>query len=109
VVHHKLGAGRDYLRMTIDRIPLAAGGELTINVKPGIGGVELLSAGQKIETNVAFEYVRQGTELRSTFALKEQHGLRVVPSTFITGNVLKVSRINTLFGDPISSTLVEAE
>ena len=109
VVHHKLGAGRDYLRMTIDRIPLAAGGELTINVKPGIGGVELLSAGQKIETNVAFEYVRQGTELRSTFALKEQHGMRVVPSTFITGNVLKVSRINTLFGDPISSTLVEAE
>jgi len=91
VVHHKLGAGRDYLRMTIDRIPLAAGGELTINVKPGIGGVELLSAGQKIETNVAFEYVRQGAELRSTFALKEEHGMRVVPSTFITGNVLKVS------------------
>jgi hypothetical protein len=31
-----------------------------------------------------------------------------VPSTFITANQLKVSRINTLFGDSLSSKLVQA-
>ena len=106
-VDNKIGAGRDYLRMTIDGIPLAAGGDLTINVKPGIGGVELISDGQEIKATVAFEYVRRGAELKSSFQLKEQNGVRVVPSTFITANVLKVSRINTLFGDPLSSTLVK--
>jgi hypothetical protein len=98
-VHNKLGAGKDHLRISIDGIPLVAGGEVKINVKPGIGGVELVSAGQEIKATVSFEYVRRGTELNSKFELKEQNGLRVVPSTFITANQLKVSRINTLFGD----------
>ena len=94
--------------MSIDRIPLAAGGELTVNVKPGIGGVEVVSAGQKIDAMVTFDYQKGRTELRSRFPLAEQNGLRVAPSTFITANVLKVSRINMLFGDPLSSTLVQA-
>jgi hypothetical protein len=107
-VHNKLGAGKDHLRISIDGIPLVAGGEVKINVKPGIGGVELVSAGQEIKATVSFEYVRRGTELKSKFELKEQNGLRVVPSTFITANQLKVSRINTLFGDSLSSKLVQA-
>ena len=83
-VHNKLGAGKDHLRISIDRVPLSAGGELKINIKPGIGGVELVSAGQEINATMSFEYARRGTELKSKFELKEQNGLRVVPSTFIT-------------------------
>jgi hypothetical protein len=107
-VHHKLGVGKDHLRMSIDSIPLTAGGELKINVKPGIGGVELVAAGQVIHSTVSFDYVRRGVSLSSRYEVKGQNGLRVVPSTFITGNQLKVSRINTLFGDSLSSTLVKA-
>jgi hypothetical protein len=107
-VYNKLGAGKDYLRVSVDGIPLVAGAEVKINVKPGIGGIELVSAGQEIKATVSFEYVRRGTELKSKFELKEQNGLRVLPSTFITANQLKVSRINTLFGDSLSSKLVQA-
>jgi hypothetical protein len=107
VVHNKLGAGRDYLRLTIDGIPLAGGGEVKINVKPGIGGVELTSAGQPINAKVEFDYLRRGARLRSAFELKEKDGLRFVPSTFITANELKVSRIDTLFGDALESRLVK--
>jgi LGFP repeat/Concanavalin A-like lectin/glucanases superfamily len=107
-VDNKLGAGEDHLRISIDRIPLAAGGDLKINIKPGIGGVELVSAGQEIRATVSFEYVRRGTELKSKFELKDQNGVRIVPSTFITANQLKVSRINALFGDSLSSKLVQA-
>ncbi len=106
-VHHKLGVGRDHLRMSIDRIPLAAGGELTINVKPGIGGVELVSAGQVIKATVVFDYLRHDTRLNSRFQLEEQGGVRIAPSTFVTANALKVSRINTLFGSPLSTQLLK--
>jgi hypothetical protein len=34
--------------------------------------------------------------------------VRIVPSTFITDNRLKVSRIATLFGDSVSSRLIDA-
>ena len=107
-VDNKLGAGRDHLRVTIDGIPLAAGGELEINVKPGIGGIELVASGQPIRATVSFDYVRRGAALSSRFELNGQDGVRIVPSTFITDNRLKVSRIATLFGDSVSSRLVDA-
>jgi hypothetical protein len=107
-VHNQLGAGRDHLRIAMNGIPLAAGGEVQINVKPGIGGVELVSAGQPIRATVTVDYVRRGTRLSSKFNLAGQDGLRVVPFTVITNNELKVSRIDTLFGDSLSSTLLAA-
>jgi hypothetical protein len=107
-VHNMLGAGQDYLRISVDNIPLPAGGEVRINVKPGIGGVELVAAGQLIQATVTFDYVGMGVALSSRFGVQEHDGLRFVPSTFITGNQLKVSRINALFGDSLSSALVTA-
>ncbi len=105
-VHNKLGVSNDYLRMQVDNIPLTAGGDLQLNVKPGIGGVELVSAGQTIQATVSFDYRRRGSALTSTFAVDGQDGLRILPSTFITDNQLKVSRIDILFGQSLGSTIV---
>jgi hypothetical protein len=106
VVHNRLGVGNDHLRMSVDGIPLSAAGDLKISIKPGIGGVELVSAGQRINGTVSFEYRRGRDTLNSRFALDEMDGLRIVPSTFITNNRLKVSRITSLFGDAVSSSVV---
>jgi hypothetical protein len=106
-VHNKLGVGADYLRMELENIPMAAGGSLELNIKPGIGGVELFSAGQEINATVNFEYFSRGESLNSRYLLREQEGLRVVPSTFITSNQLKVSRIDKIFGDSLSSILLQ--
>ncbi|HEV8139078.1 MAG TPA: hypothetical protein VGP81_04860 [Pyrinomonadaceae bacterium] len=106
-IHNKLGAGKDELRISISGIPLTAGGELKMNIKPGLGGVELVSAGQEIKATVRFEYKKSGGEIRSTFPVKEMGGVRVVPSTFITANQLKVNRINNLFGESLDSQLIQ--
>jgi len=108
LISNRLGAGRDYLRMDIDGIAIAAGKELLINARPGIGGVELVSNGQQIEARVEVHYVRGGVELKGRFELKEQDGLRVAPSTLIASNQLKVSRISVPFGAPLDSKLVPA-
>jgi hypothetical protein len=105
-VHNKLGVTSDYLKMQVDNIPLAAGGDLQLNIKPGIGGLELVSAGQTIQATVTFEYLRRSDSLNSKFALDGQDGLRILPSTFITDNLLKVSRIASLFGQSLSSSVV---
>ena len=105
-VHNRLGVGNDHLWITIDNIPLAAGSELKINIKPGIGGVELISAGQQIKAQVKFDYASQGAKLTSSFVLQEQDGLRIVPSTFITSSQLKVVSIDKLFGETLSSRFV---
>ena len=106
-IHNKLGVGEDQLQISISRIPMAAGGELKMNIKPGLGGIELVSAGQEIKGNVSFRYLKGSSEIRSTFAIREEDGVRLVPSTFITANQLKVSRINNLFGDSLASKLIK--
>lgn len=106
VVHNRLGVGNDHLRMVVDGIPLSAAGDLKINIKPGLGGIELVSAGQRINSTVNFEYRRGRDALNSSFALDAMDGLRIVPSTFITNNRLKVSRITSLFGNALSSSMV---
>ncbi len=49
---------------------------------------------------------RRSDSLSSRFALDGQDGLRILPSTFITDNLLKVSRIASLFGQSMSSSVV---
>lgn len=106
-VHNKLGVTSDYLKMQFDNIPVAAGGDLQLNIKPGIGGVELVSAGQAIQATVSFEYLQDGLSLSSRFAVDGQDGVRILPSTFITDNALKVNRIANLFGQTLASTVVQ--
>jgi hypothetical protein len=107
-VNNKLGAGNEYLRITIDNIPLSAGGDLKLNIKPGIGGVELVAAGQVINSTVTLDYVRHNLKLTSRFEISGQDGFRFMPSTFITENQLKVSRINTLFGPSLNSSTIQS-
>jgi hypothetical protein len=107
-VHNKLGVTDNYLRMEVSNIPLSAGGDIQLSVKPGIGGLELVSAGQAIASTVSFDYVFGGDSLSSKFAVTGQDGLRIMPSTFITDNQLKVSRINTIFGQSLGSAIIPA-
>jgi hypothetical protein len=109
LVNNRLGVGNDHLSIKIKNVPLAAGGELAINMKPGIGGIELVSAGQKISATAEIEYSRGETQLAGTFELGEQTGIRIVPSTLITSNQLKVIRIDTLFGESLRSSFVKAK
>ena len=59
------------------------------------------------EASVSLDYVLRGMSLSSKFEVKGEDGLRIVPSTFIIGNQLKVSRISTLLGNSLSGTLVK--
>jgi hypothetical protein len=106
-IHHKLGAGKDQLRISISGIPLTAGGEVKMNIKPGLGGVELVSAGQEIKATVSFEYRKAGGRIQSSFPVREMNGVRFAPSTFITANRLKVNRIDNLFGESLNSRLIQ--
>jgi hypothetical protein len=107
-VHNRLGIGRDHLRMSIANVNLPAGKELRVNVKPGIGGVEMVADGVDLRADVELRYVRGSRSLEDRFAIKEHGGLRFVPSTYITANRLKVGRISKLFGDTEASRLLPA-
>lgn len=107
VVHSRIGVGRDQLRLQLDGLAVSAGQELSLNIKPGLGGVDVVGAG-KISTHATLEVVRKGVRYQGRFDLASEQGLRVLPSTFITSQALKVAQIDRLFGDSLKTMQVKS-
>lgn len=105
VVHSRIGVGRDHLRLQLDGLAITAGQEMKLNIKPGLGGVEVISAG-KLSARATLELVRGGVRYQGRFDVASEQGLRLLPSTFVTNQALKVAQIDKLFGESIKTTMV---
>jgi LGFP repeat len=102
-VANKLGVKGDKIRVTIDRIPVSNSRNLDVNVKPGLGGLELMGAAQQAKVPVNVEAVISGRTTRRKFTLPIEQGVRLKLSSLITENELGFSRIDRLFG-PVRAT-----
>jgi hypothetical protein len=103
-----LGASKDTLKVTIDGIPVEAGKELELNVKPGLGGLELLTANQTATAAVAIDAVVDGRPMARRFRVPVAGGIRLKPSQVLSDSVLSISRIDHLFGPVVSSQVINA-
>ncbi len=104
-VHTRLGVGRDHLRMQIDGLRVAAGQSLKLNVKPGLGGVEVVSGGA-ISARATMQLHRRGARFEGVFKISEERGVRLLPSTMLTNKQLKVAQIDELLGESLRTRLV---
>lgn len=107
VVHSRIGVGRDQLRLQLDGLAISAGQEMSLNIKPGLGGVDVVSGG-KLTAQATLELVKKGVRYSGKFMLASEQGLRVLPSTFLTNKALKVAQIDRLFGDSLKTMLVNS-
>ncbi|MCA0375571.1 MAG: hypothetical protein LCH84_07870 [Gemmatimonadetes bacterium] len=105
-IETRWGAGRDRLRLDLEGVPVAQGQELALNVKPGLGGVDVVGAGA-LQARVTLEVVRRGVRYAGRFDVASDNGLRVVPSTYLTRQQLKVAQIGALFGPSLRTELVQ--
>ncbi|HYW36195.1 MAG TPA: LamG-like jellyroll fold domain-containing protein [Balneolaceae bacterium] len=106
VITNNLGSKNDRVKMTIDNIGVKARKPLKVNVKPGLGGVEILS-GQKTDANVSVETIIGGKTTKAKYSVSIDGGLRLRPSTINSNRELKTGKIETLFGPIKDGTLVK--
>ncbi len=106
VITNKMGASGDYLKLTIDDVPLQPNVEMKINIKPGLGGIEMTAAGVQIIARVTCEASLNKRLMSGVFQLNETGGFKIYPSIFITSNQLKVSGIDGIFGNTLTSKVV---
>lgn len=97
-ITNKMGVGNDDLKITIDKIPAAVGKELSMNIKPGIAGLDILTVAEKVNAQVTVSGKLDGKAYNNTFGVDIEGGLRIRPSTILTSNELKVGKIDNLFG-----------
>lgn len=97
-VTNKLGVGGDYVRVRVDRLSAPENVELQLNLKPGLGGVELLTNGQRVNAQLEVESKINDRMVRRRFEVPLEGGARLKLSNILSQNVLGFSRIDSLFG-----------
>ncbi|WP_045458691.1 LamG-like jellyroll fold domain-containing protein [Sporocytophaga myxococcoides] len=106
-INNKLGVGKDNLKIVIDKIPASAGKDLNLNIKPGLAGLDLITAAERVQASVSIQAVISGKTYQQKFGVDIEGGIRIRPSTVLTNNELKIGKIDTLFGQMINSKMVK--
>jgi len=106
-INNKLGVGKDNMKIVIDKIPIAVGKELNLNIKPGLSGLDILTVADKVNATVSIETNIGGKLYKSNYGVDIEGGIRIRPSTILTGNELKVGKIDNLFGQFRDSRMIK--
>jgi LGFP repeat len=94
---HKLGAGKDFVKLTIQGVAADSGKPTRMNVQPGTRVIDVLSGGAA-NVQVVVDGVVGGNKVKSTFQTQLQGGQRLILPDLADPSHLKVGAIDTLMG-----------
>jgi hypothetical protein len=97
-IANKLGVAGDHIRIVVDQIPVAAAVPLQLNLKPGLGGLEVITDGTPVDARVEVTAVIDRKTIRRSFLLPLEGGARLKLSNVLSQRTLGVSRIDNLLG-----------
>jgi LGFP repeat len=103
----RLGPKGDVARITLSNLPTRAGVPLNVSVRAGLAGVDVLTAGERVDVPVLLETWSAGIGHRKQrYTATIDGGMRLTPALYETGAALKSAPIETMFGQPGITTLL---
>lgn len=112
-IDHTVRMGRDvdFARIRIQNIPVRAGLDLKVSLRPGITAVDVFTAAEPVNVPVEITTWRANQPMASrqvrTFNVPMEGGLRLTPKLFDASGALKVGRINSVFGEPRDAVVLK--
>lgn len=104
VLESKLGAGPDRIRLKVNDLPMRAADGLKMNLGAGLGGIEIVTQGGRVEVPVEVQTMVGGRLQERRFRMPMEGGVRVRVSSVLSTGDLTIGRIPQLFG-PISDKI----
>ncbi len=101
----RIGATADFMRLRIANLPLRAGLDMNLSVRPGLAAVDVITAGERVDAAIEIETVIGGVRQLRNYTCPMEGGLRLLPRTVFDSGGLKTGRIDSLFGE-IRDTLI---
>ncbi|MFO0776498.1 MAG: hypothetical protein U0223_02695 [Nitrospira sp.] len=106
---HKLGAGKDFMRVTIKGLRAAAGQPTTLNFQPGTRVINVLSGNAPMAAEISLNGVIGGNRVGSVFNTQLQGGHRLVLPDLNDPGRVKLETIDNLFGPGRSPRFVNRQ
>jgi len=97
-ITNKLSTGKDHIHLVFDQLPVSKNKDLTINPRPGLGGLDIMPSTGTIKTTVTVESGDNRHTTVSKYPISSDGGIRIRHSTLATEGELLVSKIDKLFG-----------
>lgn len=99
---NKLGLKGDYIKLTLEKVPLAKAKGIEISLKPGLGDLELIAPAQIQNINIKMEAKVDGKPLIRKFNLPAVGGTRLRLASLLEENTLRYINIDRLFGKALN-------
>lgn len=94
----KLGAGKNFVKVTFAGLVSEPGKPTMINMQPGISSIDMLTVNVSSNVQISIDSSIGGNVVKSSFNVQLQGGQRVILPELNDPGRLKVERIDTLFG-----------
>ena len=108
-VMNKLGVKGDFIEYTMKQVPLQSAKKLEVQMRSGVGGMELLNNGSK--TTIPFEVkgVIGGKKIERKFKLPLDKGARIKPADLGGFDEIAVTKIEHVFGNGLVTNLIKKQ
>lgn len=107
-IANKLGVAGDRVHIAVEQLPVSNAAPLHVNIKPGIGGLEVLTGGERAEARIEINAVIDRRQVRRSFQLPLEGGARLKLSNALWQRTLSVSRIDNLLGPGRDVKIIES-
>jgi hypothetical protein len=94
-IANKLGVAGDHVRIAVEQLPVSNAAPLHLNIKPGIGGLDVVTGG-RAEARIEVNALIDKKQIRRSFQLPLEGGARLKLSNVLSQRTLSVSRIDRL-------------
>ena len=97
-IKNKLGVAGDYAVIRVKDIAVSPTNHLELNIKQGLGGIELLNRGNRVNLHVEVATSINNVASQQAFRVPMEAGVRIKPASVLSDRELTVNGIDTLFG-----------
>ena len=105
-IENRIGVN-DRIHITIDKLVTDETNLLKVNIKPGLGGVDILSHNVDTQPEVTVQTLIDGKLNKLSYVLPFGGNMRIRPLMIAGEQSLKVSRIDSLFGPLRDSVIIK--
>ncbi len=102
-ITNKIGLKGDYIKLTLENVPLTKTKGIELSLKPGLGDLELIAPAQIANINVKVQAKIDGLPVSRKFHLPAVGGTRLRLASLLEENTLHYMKINHLFGNVLDA------
>lgn len=102
-VHNQLGTNGDFSTIKIQNLQIGPSNGLDLNLKQGLGGLEIANKGPKVNLTVSISSRINKVSFVKSFVVPVEKGVRLMPASILSEKELTVSSIDRVFGTGIKT------